>query len=337
MSRDFRHLVLEEREEISIGLSAGLSIRQIARILGRRPSTISREVNRSRDCFLRYRAVYADRKASHKARISRNRPKMRNRRLFSTIKQLLSKQWSPEQIAFWLKKTYPDNEAMQVSHETIYRALYVMPRGSLKKGLLSQLRQAHKHRHKHTKGQEKRGQLADMAPISSRPKEVEDRRIPGHWEGDLIKGRRNKSAIGTLVERTSRLVVLVKMNGLDAESARKAFERQLSRIPRKIRKTLTYDRGKEMAEHKKLAQRVKIQVYFADPRSPWQRATCENTNGLLRQYFPKGMSLSEVSQKEMNRVAQLLNTRPRKGLNWDTPLEAIQKHLPKNSCVAIGA
>jgi len=329
MSNTFRHLSMEDQEEISIGLEKGQSRREIARFLNRACSTISREIHRNVDCLSRYRAVYANKKAVKRLRKTKRCRKLDNPKLWRVVKKLLKQKWSPEQIAFWLKKEYSKDTNMQVSHETIYKTVYIMPRGSLKKDIISTLRQEHKIRHHKKPVTDKRGQILDMVSISERPAEVENRKIPGHWEGDLIKGRRNGSAIGTIVERTSRFLTLVKIKDLGAESVGAAFAKQMNLIPRIVRKTLTYDRGKEMAQHQKLAKAAKIKVYFADPHSPWQRATCENTNGLLRQYFPKGMDLSKVSRKELNRVSMQMNTRPRKGLGWETPLEVIQKFSGK--------
>lgn len=213
----------------------------------------------------------------------------------------------------------------QVSHETIYRALYVLPRGEFKRALIACLRQGRKRRHPRSRGTDRCGQIPNLVSIHERPAEVEARRVPGHWEGDLLKGSRSPAAVGTLVERRTRLVRLTKLPDSTAGSAGAGFARKFSRVPAGLRRTLTYDRGKEMARHEELTARVKIRVYFADPHSPWQRGTNENTNGLLRQYLPKGMDLSTVTARELNRIAWLLNTRPRKTLGWDTPLEAFAK------------
>jgi IS30 family transposase len=209
-----------------------------------------------------------------------------------------------------------------LSTETIYVGLYVLPRGALRSELLAALRQARKARRPRARGTDRRGQIPNMTPIAARPAEVMTRTVPGHWEGDLIKGARNRSAVGTLVERTTRLVILARMEGTDATSARQGFTKKLRHVPAPLRKTLTYDRGKEMAEHEQLAQRLAIQIFFAEPYSPWQRGTNENTNGLLRQYLPKGTDLSGYTQRELNVIAHRLNTRPRKCLDFATPLEA---------------
>jgi IS30 family transposase len=223
----------------------------------------------------------------------------------------------------------------RLSAETIYAALYVLPRGSLRSELLAALRQARKTRRPRARGRDRRGQIPRMTPIAARPAEVDPRTVPGHWEGDLLKGARNGSAIGTLVERTTRLVILAKMNGTDAASARQGFTKKLRHVPALLRKTLTYDRGKEMAEHERLARQLKIQLFFADPYSPWQRGTNENTNGLLRQYLPKGTDLSGYTQRELTAIASRLNTRPRKCLNFATPLE-VYARLRHHSPVALG-
>jgi len=235
--------------------------------------------------------------------------------------------WSPEQIAGRLRKMHADDASQRVSHETIYLALYALPRGGLRKELLAQLRQGHKSRRPRKRGQDRRGGLSGMTSIHARPEEVQDRQAPGHWEGDLIKGAGNRSAVGTLVERKSRYVVLARMRGTDAEAALDAFTRHFRRIPACVRKTLTYDQGKEMARHEELAQRVRIGVYFADPHSPWQRPSNENANGLIRQYLPKGADLSAVSQATLNAIAKRLNDRPRKCLNYETPAEVFQREI----------
>ncbi len=223
----------------------------------------------------------------------------------------------------------------RLSAETIYVGLYVLPRGTLRRALLAALRQAHKTRRPRSRGTDRRGQIPNMTLLAERPADVATRTVPGHWEGDLIKGARNGSAIGTLVERTSRLVILARLEGTDAQSACDGFTKKLRHVPAALRKTLTYDRGKEMAEHEQLAQRLAIQVFFADPHSPWQRGSNENTNGLLRQYLPKGTDLSPYTQQELNTIAQRLNTRPRKCLDWATPLEVFTQ-LRHHSPVALG-
>jgi len=329
--RSYTHLNAEERETLSLGLCQGQSLRAMAAVLGRSPSTLSRE--RCRNGGVSYRACEAATMATERARQPRRRRKLLDRWLWHYVVTRLRRGFSPEQIAGRLKHDYPQDMSKRLAHETVYAALYVLPRGELRRELLAALRQARKSRRPRSRGTDRRGQIPDMTSIVERPAEAATRAVPGHWEGDLIKGARNASAVGSLVERTSRLVLLARLDGMDATSARSGFARKLKRVPAMLRKTLTYDRGKEMAEHKRLAARLSIAVYFADPHSPWQRGTNENTNGLLRQYLPKGTDLSPLSQRELNAVAHRLNTRPRKCLNWATPLEVYQKH----SRVALGS
>lgn len=320
------HLGFEEREYINLELLRGMSLRTIASSLGRTPSTISREVRRNRQGkTYSYRACVAEGLAQARACQPRRRCKLGSAWLWRYVERRLRQGWSPEQIAGRLKQDYAQDMSKQVSPETIYAALYVMPRGALRRQLLTCLRQAHKRRRPRSRGQDRRGQIPNMISIHARPAEVVGRLVPGHWEGDLVKGAANRSAMGTLVERQSSLTVLVRLNGTTADAARRGFARKLKRVPAPLRKTLTDDRGKEMAEHERLSEQIKLQVYFADPHSPWQRATCENTNGLLRQYYPKGTDFTAVTQRELNRVAHLLNTRPRKGLAFATPLEVYQQ------------
>lgn len=317
----YSHVSLEEREHVSLGLAQGKSLRSLARELGRAPSTLSREVRRNRGCR-EYRASLAERKARARSKIPRRPRKLADPWLWRYVERHLRLQWSPQQIALSLKRDYPGDMSKQVSHETIYATIYAFPRGEIKRDLLKQLRQAHKWRRSRKQGKDRRGQIPNMVSIHDRPAEVEGRQVPGHWEGDLIKGTNQKAAIGTLVERTTRLTLLVKLDGLTADDARRAFARKLRRVPAVFRKSLTYDQGKEMSNHEQLAKQVKIDIYFCDPRSPWQRATCENTNGLIRQYFPKGMDLVPVTQRQLNFVAHRLNGRPREGLGGACPYEA---------------
>lgn len=319
--KDYRHLSLEEREHVSLGLVQGKSLRSLARELDRSPSTLSREVRRNRG-RREYRAAIAHPKARVRAQIPRRPRKLVDPWLWGYVERHLHQQWSPRQIALSLKRAYPGEVSKQVSHETIYATIYAYPRGEIKRDLLKELRQAHKYRRSRRQGKDRRGQIPHMVSIHDRPAEVEDRKIPGHWEGDLVKGTNQKAAIGTLVERTTRLTLLVKLNGLTADDARRAFARKLRGVPAVFRKSLTYDQGKEMSNHQQLAKQLKIDIYFCDPRSPWQRATCENTNGLLRQYFPRGMDLVPVTQRQLNFVERRLNNRPREGLDGATPYEA---------------
>lgn len=325
----YRRLTLEEREEISRMLATGASMRAVAHILGRSSSTISREVQRVGLGRMVYRACDAHRHAVHRARTRRlgYRKLLLNPRLRATVVRHLAHFWSPEQIARIVKRMYPNDPTMQVSHETIYRYLYVLPRGELKRTLTDYLRQGHRHRHHRTRQGKPRGHqghIPDMISIEERPAEVADRSVPGHWEGDLILGKGRSSALGTLVERTTRTVILVRLKNKKAPSVRKAFARAVRTLPTTLKKSLTYDRGWEMAEHKRFTMDTDMQVYFAHPKSPWERGTNENTNGLIRQFFPKGTDFSKVPYHRIKRAEFLLNTRPRKVLDWKTPYEAVQ-------------
>ena len=321
-------LTLSEREEISRGLVAGLSIRSIAKSLDRAASTISREINRNGG-RRRYRATKADNRAWDQAL----RPKLcklvRNGRLRQSVIVKLKRFWSPQQIAGWLKREHADNEAMRVSHETIYRSLYVQARGALKKELIQYLRsQRQMRRSRYAKQKsDKRGQIKDAVPISERPASVEGRAVPGHWEGDLICGP-NQSFIATLVERHSRYVMLAKVKNNHTATVVNALIKQSRKLPDELYKSLTWDRGHELADHKRFTMETNIDVYFCDPRSPWQRGSNENTNRLLRQYLPKGTDLSKHSQAQLNKIARELNERPRKTLDFETPAERL------NACVA---
>jgi IS30 family transposase len=314
-------LTLAEREEISRAVVAGHTIRSIAASLGRAPSTISRELGRNggERC---YRAGQADQATWDRAR----RPKIcilaENRTLARLVAGKLQLEWSPQQIAGWLKRTYPDDDNYQVSHETIYRSLFIQARGALKKELLQHLRRTRglrRSRH-HTMKTDHHGRILDTVSIRERPATVEDRAVPGHWEGDLLFGSKN-SQIATLVERQTRYVMLVKVNGKDTETVTNGLIKHAHKLPRELYQSLTWDRGKEMADHKRFTLATDIQVYFCDPQNPWQRGSNENTNGLLRQYFPKGTDLSVYSQAKLNAVARRLNERPRKTLHYETPAE----------------
>ena len=331
----YRHMSIDERETLSLGLAQGQSLRTMARVLRRAPSTLSREHARNARGHP-YRACTAQRLAATRARQPRRSRKLLDPWLWQYVRAHLVQGYSPEQIAGRLRHAYPDDMQKRLSTETIYAALYVLPRGALRHELLTALRQARKARRPRSRGTDRRGQIPNMTPIAARPVDVAARTVPGHWEGDLIKGTRNGSAVGTLVERTTRLVILARMEGTDARSAREGFTKKLRHVPAPLRKTLTYDRGKEMAEHERLAQRLAIRIYFADPYSPWQRGTNENTNGLLRQYLPKGTDLSGYTQRELNAIAHRLNTRPRKCLNFATPLEVFTQLRHQYSPVALG-
>ncbi len=324
-----RVLSLDEREEISRGVASGVPLRSVARSLRRSPSTISRELHRNGG-HRRYRAASADKRAWDRAL----RPKLcklaRHEELRQLVAAKLHDNWSPEQIAGWLKHTYPGDEAHQVSHETIYRSLFVQARGVLKKDLQAHLRSGRairRSRHASGKG-DGRGSLSDMISIRERPASVEDRAVPGHWEGDLLSGSAN-SYIVTLVERHSRYVLLAKVPNRDSRSVITALIAQAHRLPDELLKSLTWDRGKEMAQHKRFTLATDAAVYFCDPQSPWQRGSNENTNGLLRQYFPKGTNLSVHSQERLDEIARQLNGRPRKTLGFETPAERFE------ACVAM--
>ena len=327
--RSRRALSLDEREEISRGVAAGVSLRSIAGSLGRAPSTVSRELRRNGG-QRRYRAAAADKRAWDRAL----RPKLCKLATHAELRQLvaakLQDNWSLEQIAGWLRHTYPDDEAHQVSHETIYRSLFVQARGVLKKELQAHLRSGRAiRRSRHATGKsDQRGSLTDMISIRERPASVEDRAVPGHWEGDLLCGSSN-SYIVTLVERHTRYVLLAKVQNRDSQSVITALINQAKRLPDELRKSLTWDRGKEMAEHKRFTLATDVAVYFCDPQSPWQRGSNENTNGLLRQYFPKGTNLGVHTQERLDEVARQLNGRPRKTLGFVTPAERFE------ACVAM--
>ncbi|MFQ6007276.1 MAG: IS30 family transposase [Woeseia sp.] len=320
--RRSRHaLTLAEREEISRGIVAGCSIRCIAAELGRAPSTVSRELGRNGG-RRRYRANKADNAAWERARRLKTCKLAENRALARLVAAKLQMQWAPEQIAGWLKRSYPDNEALQVSHETIYKTLFIQARGALKKELVKQLRKTRairRSRHKTLKG-EGLGQITNTISIRERPAEAADRAVPGHWEGDLLFGS-NNSQIATLVERYTRYVMLVRVPSKDTRTVINALIKYAHKLPRELYKSLTWDRGAEMADHPRFSLATDIKVYFCDPQHPWQRGSNENTNGLLRQYFPKGMDLSNVHQNRLNAVARRLNERPRKTLQFYSPAE----------------
>jgi IS30 family transposase len=314
-------LTLAEREEISRGVVSGRSIRSIASSLGRSPSTVSRELRRNGG-RRRYRASQADQAAWDRAHRLKRCKMVENRALARIVARKLRQFWSPEQIAGWLKHTYPDDENFQVSHETIYRSLFIQARGALKKELLAHLRRTRamrRSRHASLKG-EGLGTITEAVSIRARPAAIEDRAVPGHWEGDLLFGA-NNSQIATLVERHTRYVMFAKVETKDTETVINALIKQARKLPKELYKSLTWDRGKEMAEHQRFTLATDIKVYFCDPQNPWQRGSNENTNGLLRQYFPKGMDLSTVHQNRLNAVARRLNERPRETLNFETPAE----------------
>lgn len=337
MGNKYFHLSIEERATIQVALNQGQGIRSIAEMLMRNPSTISRELKRNgwshpptpsprargRPALVK---GYSADAANQRARICITKPRCEPRLkevhpLWEHIEPLMRERHSPEQIAGMLKRKYPDQKELHVSHETIYTALYALPRGSLRKDLLNCLRHSRQKRRPRSRGQDRRGTLVDMVSIHDRPPEVNDRLVPGHWGGDLIKGKGNASAVGTLVERKSLFVVLAKMKDTTSDTAVKSFANVLKRIDAQYKLTLTYDRGKEMAYHKLFTQKTGVKVYFADAHSPWQRGINENTNGLLREYLPKNVDLSIYSQKQLDNIAWALNTRVRKSLGWKCPAE----------------
>ena len=321
-------LTLSEREEISRGIAAHQSARSMARLLGHSPSTVSRELSRNGG-YDRYRAALADERAWSRAHRPKRCKLANDSRLRQAVASKLRLNWSPEQIAGWLKRAHPGDEYYQVSHETIYRSLFVQTRGVLKKELLGHLRSKRtirRSRRTDPNG-DRRGQIKDLVSIRERPAAVEDRAVPGHWEGDLLSGSRN-SYIATLVERHTRYVMLAKVANKDTQTVVSALIKQAKTLPNELYKSLTWDRGKELTDHRRFTLATNIEVYFCDPQSPWQRGSNENTNRLLRQYFPKGTDLSGYSQAHLNKVARQLNERPRETLAFETPAERF------NACVA---
>ena len=321
-------LTLLEREEISRGVAEHQSARSMAKLLGRSPSTVSRELSRNGG-YDGYRATLADEKAWVRSRRPKRCKLAINPWLRQAVASKLRLNWAPEQIAGWLKRSHPGDESHCVSHETIYRSLFVQARGVLKKELLSHLRSKRTIRRSKQAGLngDGRGQIKDIVSIRERPAAVEDRAVPGHWEGDLLAGSKN-SYIATLVERHTRYVMLAKVANKDTQAVISALIKQAKKLPDELYKSLTWDRGKELTDHRRFTLATNIDVYFCDPQSPWQRGSNENTNGLLRQYFPKGTDLSVHSQAYLNKVARQLNERPRETLQFETPAERF------NACVA---
>lgn len=324
----YHHLTVLERETLAYSLLQRKSFGAIAKAMGRHKSTLSREVLNAKAQKGTYRALTGQYYAKQRKVVPKKPKKIEtNEQLRVYIHDHLRLEWSPQEIAERLKREYPDEPSMHVSHETIYTYLYVLPRGELKKELLACLRQDRTKRKRRKNTHEKRGQITNMLSIDERPEEVADRTIPGHWEGDLIVGKGNKSALGTLVERTTRATILVPLTARDATTVRKAFARETKSLPKQMKLTLTYDRGKEMAEHELFTKQTKIQVYFAHPQSPWERGTNENTNGLVRQYFPKGTDFTTVSRRYIKQVQDRLNGRPRKALDYQMPIEVFNDLL----------
>jgi transposase, IS30 family len=331
---NYHRLSFSEREEISRYIAQGKGVRSISRILERNASTVSREIKRTAQFGKpdNYRAIWAN----YRAR--RNRKKQGRKRKLDVRKRLkkyvfkkLSMRWSPEQIAIYLTIEYPLDTSMRIAKETIYRYIYVQPRGELKSSLIRALRRSHKRRYKKGRKTTKdkgNQSIPNLVSIDERPREVQDRTVPGHWEGDLLIGKLRRSALGSLVERTSRKTLLVPLTkGHNHELVAREFSREFSKIPKRIRKTMTYDQGSEMSSHEKISQKTKIKVYFSHGGSPWERGTNENTNGLVRQFFPKGTDFTKVSRQEIKQVEKLLNGRPRKVLNWKKPEEVFQELL----------
>lgn len=326
----YRRLAMEEREEISRQLSHGASYEQIAEQLGRQVSTISREVRKGGGNRWTYRAMRAQRRAVRNARCRKaGKYKLQQQPLlWAVVQAKLRRRWSPKQIAQWLRQTYAAEPMMHLSHEAIYTYLYVLPRGQLKAELLRALRRGRKRRRRGQRREEpSTSALADMLSIEERPAEVAARTVPGHWEGDLLIGKYRQSCLGTLVERTTRTVLLVPLQSKQARAVRMAFARTIRRLPQQMRLTLTYDQGREMAEHQRFTKATQMQVYFAHPASPWERGTNENTNGLIRQFFPKGTDFHKVTRAEIKQVQHLLNERPRKVLGWRSPYNAMRELL----------
>ena len=332
--RKYRRLSSREREEISRGVAAGAGVVEIAARIGRDKGTVSREIGRNSG-----RSGYRAFSARNRAKVSASSRKSGKRilALRSTLRAYVVKKliarWSPEQIVETLEKEYPHDMTMRISHEAIYQYIYVLPRGSLKQSLIKGLRQERAWRRKKYKGrksEETRGRIANMLSIEERPEEVASRAVPGHWEGDLVMGKHKRSALGTLVERTTRYTMLVPLKAKDAETVRKEYARALRGLPKELAKTLTYDQGKEMSEHTLFTIDTGITVYFAHPGSPWERGTNENTNGLIRQFFPKGTDFGKVSLREIRRAQRLLNDRPRKVLDYEKPFEAFTRLVALN-------
>lgn len=325
--KKYKRLSADEREEISRMLAQNCSLNDIAKSLSRYTSTISREVRLGSCNKYTYRAGKAQKRSLRNASKRKADKRILNDhlKLKRYIYKKLRKKWSPEQIAKELLIDYPEDMTMRIAPETIYAHLYILPRGELKKELLACLRQNRKRRHKQSRSAQNERKLEDMLSIKERPKEVEDRIIPGHWESDLIVGKNNRSAIGTIVERTTRTTILVPLKNKSAEVVAKAFAKEIMKLPKQMRLTMTHDQGREMAKHKLLTEMTGVKIFFAHPRSPWERGTNENTNGLIRQFFPKGTDFNKVSRREIKKVQDLLNGRPRAALNFQKPIEVFNQ------------
>ncbi|MBN8426946.1 MAG: IS30 family transposase [Xanthomonadales bacterium] len=330
MGQKYTHLSAEERAMIEIEVGNGSSLRSVARRLGRHASSVSRELSRNRS---ESSPPYSGRSAGAAYR-ERRRRSVRRRRLVEgtplyqrVYTWLVHRRWSPQQIAARLRHMYPNDPSWQISHETLYAAIYTHPRGALKQGMVDALRQSKPQRGRRRTTAAGASFVPEALRIVHRPEQIATRLLPGHWEGDFIKGAFNRSAVGTLVERKTRFVVLCKMDGCTAQAALEGFTRQMKKLPAFLRESLTYDRGSEMACHAELSERLNLDIWFADPHAPWQRGSNENTNGLLRQFLPKGTDLSQVSQTHLNDIARLLNGRPRQTLGWLTPEEMMAKEM----------
>lgn len=327
MQNHYNHLSTEERVTLMLMRRQGDSLRAIGQVLGRSASTMSRELRRNSES-----GGYETHAANAQARERRHRQRRQRRlspgsELLAVVMAMLAKGYSPEQISARLKLNWPDRAEWQVSHETIYLTIYAYPRGELKRQLVGYLRQGQGKRRRRSTDKARRERYPAEQNIRQRPEEVEGRQVPGHWESDLVMGASNRSAVATMVERTSRFVILAKLDAPTADAALEAMTRELSRMAPSLLKTMTHDQGSEMARHTELSARTGMKVYFADPHSPWQRGSNENTNGLLRQYLPKGMDLSQVTQERLDEIAELLNTRPRQTLGWKFPVEVLTEHL----------
>ena len=326
--RTYQQLQPEERMTIASMKQQGSSVRAMARTLGRPASTVSRELTRNTCSAVGYASAAAQSLSTSRREAARPCPKLHPQSVsWRVVLTLLEWKWSPQQISGTLKRMWPNDPTQHVSHETIYTAIYAQPRGELRRQLIACLRHGHSTRMSRKRGTDRRGQIPDMVSIHVRPPEVDDRVMPGHWEGDFIKGAGNQSSVGVLVERTSRLVLLAKMEDATAASALAGFTAKLNSIAAPLRQSFTYDQGKEMTRHQELSAATGVRVYFCDPHSPWQRGTCENTNGLLRQYLPKGTDLSIYSQDELDAIADSLNSRPRATHAFHWPFEVFERML----------
>ena len=329
MGANYRHIDAVERYVIMGWYNEGHSLRAIARRLCRSASSISREIRRNLGDD-GYNAFVANRHARNRLIIPRKPQKLQqSARLRHYVQRKLDMLWSPQQICGRIRKDFPSDKEMRISHETIYAYIYAMPKGLLRKELIAKLRRKYPQRGRKSRATKERGRIADMISIHDRPQDIEGRQIFGHWEGDLIIGKNHASAVGTLVERKSRYLLLTHLEDKTATQTRLSFIRELDKIPSALRASLTYDQGKEMAQHKDLASELQMDVYFCDPHAPWQRGTNENTNGLIRQFLPKGSDLSDVAQDELDHIAKLINGRPRKVLDFKTPQEVYFEELKK--------